>query len=92
MLDNLPSVVLWAFGLIQLLGWTSGLLARWSAGSRRQSVYHAWFMLALVLVGTSTPLALLLGAKWWLLSAITLAGMIMLAICDFDRVRRPATI
>jgi hypothetical protein len=91
MLYQCPSVV-WVFGLVQFLGWAGGLLARFSANSRHQSVCHAFFMLALVVVGISTSLAVFMGTKCWLLSASTLAGMILLAICDFDRSRRPATI
>ncbi|HEY2827099.1 MAG TPA: hypothetical protein VGJ04_05815 [Pirellulales bacterium] len=86
------SALLWLFGLIQFSGWTCGFLARWSARWRHQSACHVAFVLTLVVVGFSTPLALALGTKFWLLSATTLAGMILLAIWDFDHRRRPATI
>jgi len=86
------SAVFWLFGLIQFSGWAIGFLARWSARWRHQSLCHAAFLLALLVVGLCTPLALALGAKCWLLSATTLAGMILLAIWDFDHRRRPATI
>ena len=86
------SAAIWLFALVQLLGWTGGLLARVSTRSRHQTACYSIFLLALVIVGISTSLSLALGAKCWLLSATTLAGMILLAICDFDRHRRPATI
>src|SRR5262245_27830233 len=86
------SAVFWLFGLIQASGWACGFLARWSARWRHQSLCHVAFALTLVIVGVSTGLALALGARCWLLSAITLAGMILLAIWDFDHRRRPATI
>jgi hypothetical protein len=86
------SAVIWGFGMVQVLGWSGGLLARLSMRSRHQTLCHVFFFLTLVIVGISTSLSLLLGARCWLLSATTLAGMILLAICDFDRHRRPATI
>ncbi len=92
---ELHASAIWGFGIIQLLGWTGGLLVRChtrTPSARRQSACHAFFMLALVAVGIATSIALFVGAHWWLLSATTLAGMILLAICDFDRSRRPATI
>jgi hypothetical protein len=93
---ELHASAIWGFGIIQLLGWTGGLLVRCHAssncGRRRQSAFHAFFMLALVAVGIATSIAFFAGAHLWLLSATTLAGMILLAICDFDRSRRQATI
>jgi hypothetical protein len=89
---ELSSAAVWAFGVVQFLGWSVGFLSRFSAGSRYQSAFHAFFMLTLLAVGAFTALSVLLGTKCWLLSATTLAGMILLAICDFDRSRRPATI
>lgn len=93
---ELHASAIWGFGIVQLLGWTGGLLvrchARSNCGRRRQSACHAFFMLALLAVGIATSVTLFVGANWWLLSAATLAGMIMLAICDFDRTRRPVTI
>lgn len=86
------SALFWLIGLIQLSGWACGFLTRWSARWRHQSICHAAFCLTLVMVGISTPLTLSLGAKCWLLSATTLAGMILLAIWDFDHRSRPATI
>jgi hypothetical protein len=87
---------IWGFAVIQFLGWTGGLLvrchARSTCGRRRQSACHAFFMLALTAVGIATSITLCVGARWWLLSAATLAGMILLAICDFDRQRRTVTI
>jgi hypothetical protein len=86
------SAVFWLFGLIQFSGWACGFLARWSARWRHQALCHAAFVVTLLIVGISTPLALALGARCWFLSATTLAGMILLAIWDFDHRRRPATI
>src|SRR5262245_25916051 len=86
------SVAIWLFALVQLLGWTGGLLARVSTRSRHQTACYSLFLLALVVVGISTSLLLCLGASCCLLSRKTLAGMIWLAICDFDRHGRPATI
>jgi len=86
------SALVWLFGLVQFAGWACGFVARLSARWRYQALCHALFALALVVVGISTSLALALGAKCWLLSASTLAGMILLAIWDFDHRRRPATI
>ncbi len=92
MLEIHPSAAMCAFGAVQLFGWAGGLLARFSTGTRYQACWHALFFLALLLVGLVTPLAFFMGHTAWLLSAFTLAGMILLAICDFDRTRRPATI
>jgi len=86
------SAAIWLFGTVQLLGWAGGLFARFSMGSRHQAACHTLFMLALVVVGLSTCTSLFLGSMCWLLSATTLCGMILLAICDFDRHARPATI
>jgi hypothetical protein len=92
MLELNSAAALWAFGAVQFLGWTCGLMARCAVRSRHRAVCHAVFLPTLVMVGIATSLALFLGTKCWLLSATTLAGMILLAICDFDRNRRPATI
>ena len=86
------AAAIWLFTAIQLLGWTCGLLARFSMRSRHQAICQALFMLSLVIVGVSTSLSLFLGSKCWLISATTLCSMVLLAICDFDRHRRPATI
>ncbi len=86
------SAVIWLFGLVQFSGWACAFLAHSSARWRHQHLCHAAFILTLVVVGISTPLALALGTKCWLLSAVTLAGMILLAIWDFDHRHRPATI
>jgi len=86
------SSAIWVFGAVQFLGWIGGLCARFSTGSRHQSACHALFMLALLVVGLSTCTSLFLGSMCWLLSAATLCSMILLAICDFDRHARPATI
>jgi hypothetical protein len=86
------SALIWLFGLVQLAGWTCGFAARWSARWRYQALCHTAFAFTLVVVGISTSLALTLGTKCWLISAFTLAGMILLAIWDFDHSRRPATI
>jgi hypothetical protein len=93
---ELHASAIWGFGIVQFLGWMGGLLVRChahgSCGRRRQSVCHAFFVLALLAVGVATCVAFFAGAHLWLLSATTLACMILLAICDFDRTRRPATI
>jgi hypothetical protein len=90
------STQIWGFAVIQLLGWAGGLLVRCHARStcshRRQSACHAFFMLTLTAVGIATSVTLCIGARWWLLSAATLAGMILLAICDFERKYKPVTI
>jgi hypothetical protein len=86
------SALIWLFGAVQLAGWACGFLARISSRCRYQVLCHVVFAVTLVVVGISTSLALALGAKCWLLSATTLAGMILLAIWDFDHRRRPATI
>ncbi|HZZ29929.1 MAG TPA: hypothetical protein VFE46_18175 [Pirellulales bacterium] len=86
------SALLWLFGLVQFAGWSCGFAARLSVRWRCPTLCHAAFAFTLVIVGISTALALALGTKCWLLSATTLAGMILLAIWDFDHSRRPATI
>ncbi|HEY2762281.1 MAG TPA: hypothetical protein VGI75_16090 [Pirellulales bacterium] len=92
MQDINSSAAIWLFALVQLSGWTSGLLARFGSKSRHRAACHALFMLVLVVVGMFTSLAFFLGSACWLLSSATLACMILLAICDFDRHSRPATI
>jgi hypothetical protein len=92
MLELNSAAVLWAFGAVHFMGWTCGVLARCGHRSRHRAVCHAIFLPTLVIVGIATSFSLFLGTKCWLLSATTLAGMILLAICDFDRARRPATI
>jgi hypothetical protein len=75
-----------------MLGWAGGLLARCGMHSRHQGICHVLFFCMLLVVGVSTWLSFFLGARCWLVSAVTLAGMVLLAICDFDHRRRPATI
>ena len=92
MQEMFPSAALCLFGFVQFLGWMSGLLARCSVRSRHQAICHSFFMLTMFLVGASTTLAWAWGTKCWLISATTFAGMILLAICDFDHASRPVTI
>ena len=91
-MQEVHHAVFWLFGLIQFSGWACGFMARCSETWRRHIACHLLFAVILLAVGISTSLALALGAKYWLLSSATLAGMILLAIWDFDHSRRPATI
>jgi hypothetical protein len=91
-MHEINAAVFWLFGAVQFLGWTGGLLARFGGQSRHQAACHAACTLALVIVGISTALAFFVGTQCWLISAFTFAGMILLAICDFDHHHRPASI
>jgi hypothetical protein len=92
MLDLCPSAAIFLFVLVQLVGWIGGMLARLSIGWRHQTLFHSFFVLALVAVGISTSAAWVIGSTCWMLSATSFCGMILLAISDFDHASRPVTI
>ena len=91
-MSDLHSSASWGFGLVQVLGWLGGLAVRCSNRGRcrrSQSFCHLFFFLTLLAVGAATSIMLFVGVRWWLLSAFTLAGMLLLALCDFERSRTP---
>jgi hypothetical protein len=72
----------WLIGLIQIAGLTSAWLARLNEGSARQAWSHRLFVACLGLVGLSTMVFVVFGARYWLVSGATLSAMILAAVWD----------
>ncbi|HZZ71295.1 MAG TPA: hypothetical protein VFE24_03525 [Pirellulales bacterium] len=78
----------WALGVVQIVGVASALFARMSAGSTAQASCQRWFFVCLAALGCGTMSSLYyLGPGYWLLSAATLAVMILIVTCDFGEHR-----
>jgi hypothetical protein len=72
----------WFLGLIQVAGLASAWLARLNEGSARQAWWHRLFVGCLGLVGLSTMVFVVFGARYWLVSGATLSAMILAAVWD----------
>jgi hypothetical protein len=72
----------WFLGLIQIAGLASAWLARLNEGSVRQAWAHRLFVACLGLVGLSTMVFVVFGARYWLVSGATLSAMILAAVWD----------
>ena len=79
----------WVMLGVQMLGLGSAWLTRRSEGSPLESTVQALFVLALILVGMVTIVAIGLGPGCWLASGTTLSLMVVGVVCEFDR--RPET-
>jgi hypothetical protein len=87
-----PSINLWVMLSVQVVGFVSAWLARFSEGSKHQTRCQWFFMLSLLAMGGLTMAAATgLQPPYWLAPATTLALMILVAICDFSHSRRPST-
>lgn len=80
-----PTLPLWVWVCLQLVGIGSAWLARLSEGSAHQTRCQWLFMISLFLIGLATMAALWQRPGYWLGLAITLSSMILVAICDFRR-------
>lgn len=69
--------VLWAVSLVQLIGISSTVLARFSEGTRWQTNCRALFCASLMLVGITAIVTMLISSELWLLSGITISLMIV---------------
>jgi hypothetical protein len=79
----------WVMLGVQVLGLGSAWLTRRSEGSPLQSTIQALFVVALVLVGVATIVAIGRGPGCWLACGTTLSLMVVGVVCEFDR--RPET-
>ena len=72
----------WFLGFIQIAGLASAWLARLNEGSPQQAWWHRLFVGCLALVGLSTMVFVIFGARYWLVSGATLSAMILAAVWD----------
>jgi hypothetical protein len=77
-----PRVVFWILLAIELIGLTSASLVRLSAGRRSHQSCQWLFLACLALVGCGSAVAMMISPICWLLSAATLAMMIVGAVWD----------
>ena len=82
MAATLPHHLFWAFTTVQLLGLLSAAMARFTENRTGQSSFQTIFLAALSLVAVSTVASLAVGSTLWVISAFTLAVMVVLAIWD----------
>jgi len=69
---------------VQVCGLISAALARISEGRRWQALFQRMFMALLVIVAFTTVLNLWNAPQQWIMSASTLAVMVVAATCDFS--------
>ena len=82
----------WLLGSIQFLGFSSAVAARLSERSRHQIFCQWLFLASLLLVGGATMITFEQGPTPFLISAATLSIMVLMAVVDFSRSRRPVVI
>jgi hypothetical protein len=71
--------------VVQVCGLASAALARISEGGCSQGLCYRIYLALLVLVAFMTVLNLWNPPQQWILSAVTLAIMVITATCDFRR-------
>jgi len=69
---------------VQVCGLISAALARISEGRRWQALFQRMFIALLVIMAFTTVLNLLNAPQQWMMSATTLAVMVVTATCDFS--------
>lgn len=79
--DYFP-VVIWSISLIQILGIGSVFLARLTEGSRWQTACRVLFFASLTTVGVTAVVTMLFSTELWLLSGMTLSGMVVSALFE----------
>jgi len=70
---------------VQVCGLASAALARISEGRRWQELFQRMFFASLVVMAFTTVLNVWNAPQQWMLSATTLAVMVVTATCDFGR-------
>jgi hypothetical protein len=70
---------------VQVCGLVSAALARISEGRPWQELFQRLFLALLVIVSFTTVLNVWNAPQQWILSATTLAVMVVSATCDFSR-------
>jgi len=78
---------IWFFLGLQAVGLLVACLARMVTQAKSQTVLQMLFFVLLFLVGVTTMAAFQVGPGYWLVSGTTLALMILVAVCDFSRMR-----
>ena len=77
-----PHVVFWILLAVEAIGLTSASLVRLSAGCRGHQPCQWLFFGCLSLVGCGSVVAMVISPVCWLLSAVTLAMMIVAVVWD----------
>ncbi|HEX4144293.1 MAG TPA: hypothetical protein VHY91_12355 [Pirellulales bacterium] len=77
-----PRIVFWILLAVEAIGLTSASLVRLSAGCRGHVSCQWLFFACLSLVGCGSVVAMLISPVCWLLSAVTLAMMIVAVVWD----------
>ena len=83
-----PRTLFWILLAVEAIGLASASLVRLSAGSRGHSSCQWLFFACLALVGLGSAVAMLISSVCWLLSAATLALMILAVVWDRSHITR----
>jgi hypothetical protein len=83
-----PRVVFWILLAVEAIGLASASLVRLSAGCRSHQSCQWLFLACLALVGFGSVVAMVISPMCWLLSAATLAMMIVGAVWDRSHATR----
>jgi hypothetical protein len=85
-----PRVVFWILVAVEAIGLASASLVRLSAGCRSHQSCQWLFLACLPLVGFGSVVAMGVSPLCWLLSAVTLAMMVVAAVWDRSQNTRGA--
>jgi hypothetical protein len=83
-----PQMLFWILLAVEAIGLVSASLVRLSAGSRGHQPCQLLFFACLALVGCGSAMAMLISSVCWLLSAVTLALMILAVVWDRSHITR----
>jgi hypothetical protein len=78
------SLYTWFLISVQVFGFTTAILARFCAGSKREASCHTLFFAGLTLVGLSAMTQLTLRTASCAMSSAVFAAMVLVATCDFS--------
>ena len=82
MAASLPPFLFWTFAAVQVAGLVSAVLTRSAEKRPSQASFQGLFLTTMSLVALATVASMALGWTGWVLSAATLALMVVMAVWD----------
>jgi hypothetical protein len=86
-----PFAVFGCFVAVQFVGIASACVARCCVGTRQETLGQRLFLLAMLLIGVATMVALAVWPGCWLACSATLAFMLLMVVYNFRDGREEAT-
>ena len=82
MAASLPQLLFWMFSALQVAGLVSAVLTRSAENRPSHASFQGLFLATMSLVALATVASMALGWTGWVLSASTLALMVVMAVWD----------